>query len=91
MIETVAVLLMLATSPLGEEVYKANKCAVCHSIAGVGNTKGPLDGIGKRLTPQQIREAIVNPKASLRKPNMKPVILPEEKLNVLISYLSGLK
>ncbi|MGH9237147.1 MAG: c-type cytochrome [Vicinamibacterales bacterium] len=27
----------------GKQVYTAQKCQVCHSIAGVGNKKGALD------------------------------------------------
>lgn len=27
----------------GAEIYAAQKCGVCHSIAGKGNVKGPLD------------------------------------------------
>src|SRR5262245_22122925 len=30
----------------GQQVYVAQKCAVCHSIAGKGNAKGTLDGVG---------------------------------------------
>ena len=29
----------------GAKVYADQKCGVCHSIAGKGNAKGPLDGV----------------------------------------------
>ena len=84
-------LLMLASGPSGQEVYKANKCAVCHSIAGVGNKKGPLDGIGSKMSKVEITKSLLNPRDSGRKPLMKPVKLPEDELKVLVDYLAGLK
>jgi hypothetical protein len=42
-------------------VYAAQKCAICHSIAGVGSKKFPLAGVGTKLTADQIREWIVDP------------------------------
>ena len=30
----------------GEEVYAAQKCSQCHSIAGKGKKTNPLDGVG---------------------------------------------
>ena len=30
----------------GEQVYAAQKCSVCHSIAGKGGKQNPLDGVG---------------------------------------------
>ena len=82
---------MLVSGPNGQDVYKANKCAVCHSIAGVGNKKGPLDGIGNKLSKAAIKEALLNPKDSGRKPAMKPVKLQEAELEALVEYLAGLK
>ena len=46
----------------GEQVYVAQKCSICHSIAGKGNPKGPLDGVGSKLTPDDIRQWIVDAK-----------------------------
>ena len=34
----------------GEQVFAAQKCSICHSIAGKGNPKGSLDGVGSKLT-----------------------------------------
>ena len=34
----------------GMQVYAAQKCSVCHSIAGKGNKKGALDDVGSKLT-----------------------------------------
>jgi mono/diheme cytochrome c family protein len=82
----------------GIKVYAAQKCAVCHAIAGKGNLKGPLDGVGSRLTADEIREWIVNPaemskktKAE-RKPPMRayPKLLKED-LDALVTYMLSLK
>ena len=39
----------------GESVYGAQKCQICHAIAGKGNKDNPLDGVGKKLTADDIR------------------------------------
>ncbi len=44
----------------GKQVYTAQKCSVCHSIAGVGNKKGPLDKVGTKLSADDIRAWIVD-------------------------------
>ena len=36
---------------------------MCHSVAGVGNKKFPLDGVGAKLSAADIKEWIVNPDA----------------------------
>jgi mono/diheme cytochrome c family protein len=83
----------------GEKVYAAQKCSVCHSIAGKGSTKGPLDGVGSKLTAEDIHAWIVDPvgmtaKAkATRKPPMpaKYKTLPKEDLDGLVAYLASLK
>ena len=44
----------------GETIYAAQKCAICHSIAGKGNQKGSLDGVGTKLSADEIRMWIVS-------------------------------
>jgi cytochrome c len=61
----------------GTQVYTAQKCGVCHSIAGKGNKKGALDSVGTKLTGDEIHQWIVDaPEMSkkanaARKPPMK--------------------
>jgi mono/diheme cytochrome c family protein len=82
----------------GQKVYAANKCGTCHSVAGKGNKKGPLDEVGSKLTDAEIREWIVNPKemtkktGEKRKPVMKehPKLKPEE-VDALVAYMQSLK
>ena len=82
----------------GEAVYVAQKCSLCHSIAGKGQAKGPLDDVGGKLKADDIREWILNPVKMAKDHNAtrKPVMraysnLPKEDLDALVAYLSSLK
>jgi mono/diheme cytochrome c family protein len=83
----------------GQEVYAAQKCSICHSIAGKGNKQNSLDGVGKKLSADEIRLWIVNPKEatakakSTKKPPMpdKYGSLPKEDLDALVAYMLSLK
>ena len=75
------------------ELVKAQGCLGCHKIAGTGGTFGPaLDGVGKRLSAEQIRTKLVNPKAT--NPNsVMPSFshLSPQDLKTLVDYLAHLK
>ena len=45
----------------GQEVYTAQKCSVCHAIAGKGSKANPLDGVGTKLSADDIQAWIVTP------------------------------
>src|SRR3954464_6279353 len=45
----------------GKEVYAAQKCSMCHAIAGKGKAQNPLDGVGAKLSADEIKQWIVNP------------------------------
>jgi mono/diheme cytochrome c family protein len=82
----------------GEMVYAAQKCAICHSIAGKGNQKGSLDGVGTKLSADEIRMWIVNAPEmtaktkAARKPVMKAYAnLPKDELAALVAYMQSLK
>jgi mono/diheme cytochrome c family protein len=83
----------------GQEVYTAQKCSVCHSIAGKGNKQNPLDGVGAKLSADDIRKWITDPvdmaaKAkSTKKPPMpkKWASLPAADLDGLVAYMQSLK
>lgn len=88
----------LVQADKGEAVYAAQKCSICHSLDGKGQAKGPLDGIGTKLTAAEIREWIVSPAEMTKKHNAtrKPVMraypnLPKEDLDALVSYLASKK
>jgi len=83
----------------GMKVYADLKCAMCHSIAGKGNAKGPLDEVGTKLKVDEIRQWIVDPVAMTaktkaeRKPLMlnKYTALPKDDLDALVAYMVSLK
>jgi mono/diheme cytochrome c family protein len=81
----------------GEEVYAAQKCGLCHSIGDKGNKKGPLDGVGSKLSADDIRMWMTDAKAmtaktnSTRKPEMKSYNLPKDDLDALVAYMVSLK
>jgi mono/diheme cytochrome c family protein len=86
-----------AKATKGAEVYAAQKCSLCHSIGDKGNKKGPLDGIGARLKPAEIREWMIDAKGmtaktnATRKPEMKSYALPADDLDALVAYMASLK
>lgn len=82
----------------GMTVYIDQKCAVCHAIGGKGNAKGPLDGVGSKLTAEEIREWVVNPaemtkktKAERKPPMRAYPNLSKEDLDGLVAYMASLK
>lgn len=83
----------------GQQVYTAQKCSMCHQIAGKGNKASPLDGVGKKLSAAEIREWIVNPvemakkTKSTKKPPManKYSKLPAADIDALVAYMQSLK
>jgi mono/diheme cytochrome c family protein len=82
----------------GKAIYAAQKCSICHSIAGTGNKKGPLDDVGSRLSAGDIRNWIVDAPAMTtkakaeRKPAMKSYpALSKDDVDALVAYLGSLK
>ena len=81
----------------GKQVYTAQKCALCHSIAGKGNKKGTLDDVGSKLSAADIRSWVMDAKTmtaktkATRQPPMKQFSLPAVDVDALVAYLSTLK
>ena len=76
----------------GKEVYAVQKCAVCHSIGGIGGKKLPLDGVGSKLKVEDMRKWIRTPKEMKAGTTMKPYPnLPEKDLNDLTAFLLTLR
>ena len=88
-----------AAAKRGQEVYTAQKCQVCHAIAGKGSKANPLDGVGAKLSADETRQWITNPKEmtakakSTKKPPMpaKYSTLPAADIDALVAYLQTLK
>jgi cytochrome c2 len=102
-VATLPVVHMAAQAPAaikrGQDVFTERKCTVCHLVGEVGNKKGPvLDGIGAKLSADDIRLWITNApdmaaKANItRKPPMRAYTdLSKEDLDGLVAYISSLK
>jgi mono/diheme cytochrome c family protein len=83
----------------GQAVYTAQKCQLCHQIAGKGNKASPLDGVGTKLTADEIRQWILNPieMAAKAKSTKKPPMaakynkLPAADVDALVAYMQSLK
>lgn len=97
-----AVLLAAAVLPLqaqddakvahGKEVFTAQKCSMCHQVEGKGNKNSPLDGVGSKLKPEEIRKWVTAPKEMQPNSKMKAYPnLPAADLDALVAYLSSLK
>ena len=86
-----------ANAARGQQVYADQKCGMCHSIGDKGNKKGPLDGVGSKLTAAEIREwmtdavGMTTKTKATRKPDMKSYTLPKDDLDALVSYMVSLK
>lgn len=87
----------LAAAP---DIFRT-ECMMCHQIQGQGGPAGPpLDGIGGRLTEEEIRTAILDPGAVIAEGyEAMAGVMPEdyeeqltpEEIESLIRYLSGLR
>jgi mono/diheme cytochrome c family protein len=82
----------------GAEVYQAEGCAGCHAIAGEGNPRNPLDGVGARLSPEELLHwTIAAPEVADRMPRRTAMMkqgyaeLDEADLEALVAYLRTLR
>lgn len=82
----------------GRQVYKQRACARCHSIAGKGNPRKPLDGVGARRSAEQLRDRIIGADALQRelperafKLKQAHRELPGDDLDALVIYLQSLR
>jgi len=83
----------------GQEVYTAQKCQMCHSVAGKGGKASALDGVGAKLSAEDIKQWITHPKdaATKAKSTKKPLMpakytsLPAADLDALVAYMASLK
>jgi len=82
----------------GRAIYEREMCAACHSVAGEGNTRHPLDAVGARLSPEDLRMWIAPPPAMESK--FPPAAyhakqqfheLPASELDALADYLRSLQ
>jgi len=83
----------------GETVYTAQKCQTCHAIAGKGGKASALDGVGAKMSAEDIRLWITNPTeaAAKAKSTKKPAMpnkygkLAAADIDGLVAYMQSLK
>lgn len=82
----------------GLAIFAEQHCATCHSIADAGNPRSPLDGVGDRHNPEDLRMWITGTgvattklPAAIAKRKQRYQTMPEDDLRVLVAYLAGLK
>lgn len=82
----------------GRDVVEANDCLMCHSIAGEGSPRSPLDGVGARLSEAEILHFAIADESVQE--NLAPraikakrgyADLPREDLQAMVAYLASLK
>lgn len=81
----------------GRALFETHHCTRCHSIAGRGSPRSPLDGIGARLDRDELRQWIVADDAVREDLSPRTIAakksyaaLPEEELDALVAYLASL-
>ena len=73
------------------DLINSQGCKGCHRLKGEGGTVGPdLTDVGKRLTPQQLRQVLVAPQ-SVKPGSLMPSFahLSDQELDRLVDFLSG--
>lgn len=87
-----------ADSARGRVVFREQTCERCHSVAGVGSPRYPLDGVGSRRTPTELRAWTtaadvvadsLSPSAARAKRGYAE--LPAVDMNALLDYLASLR
>ena len=100
----VPIALVAATSPAfaqsakaqqGAALFTAQKCTMCHSVAGKGNPKGSLDKIAAKDKAEHIRAWLTDPEgmraktSATRTPAMRPMKLSADQIDALVAYLTS--
>ena len=73
-----------------KEIVEGNLCLTCHMFGDVGKlTVGPnLKGVGSRLTADEIRTQLKDPKSRNTASLMPPVTMSDEDVETLVDFLS---
>ena len=75
------------------DLIHAQGCKGCHTINDVGGIFGPsLDGVGHRLSREQIRQKLIRSDSN-QHPSLMPssTHLTEDEINLLTDYITDLR
>lgn len=80
----------------GRKIYQEQNCSSCHSIAGKGNPRTPLDSVGTRRTAEELRNWITGSdnlkdllSDRIRRFKQRYKELSDDELDALVSYLKS--
>ncbi len=100
-VATVAAAQDAAKVAAGKKLYADQKCATCHQVAGQGNKMFPLDTVGTKLKPEEIKMWLTDTASMEAKLPKKPAIsmaswlkthkLSDADVEALVAYLQTLK
>jgi len=80
----------------GSQLYEAQGCPRCHQVDGKGSKLSLLDGVGSKLTADEMRQWLTDPDQMTATLPKKPVILMKKyalsdaDLDALVAYLQTL-
>ena len=81
----------------GRQIYQQQGCGFCHSIAGQGNPRNPLDGVGTKRSASELRDFITGADTlqgvlttSIRKMKQRYIELSADELDALVIYMKSL-
>lgn len=82
----------------GAALFVSEKCTSCHSFAGKGNAKGPMEGVGSKFTTAELHQWLDDPAAmsakikATRKPPMKSYkSMAQADKDALVAWMASLK
>jgi mono/diheme cytochrome c family protein len=78
------------TVAAGRQFYMAQGCDTCHSIAGKGGTMASLDGVGSKLSREELIDRVKAPKAGSAMPPL-PSDTTDAEVSHLVDFLLTLK
>ena len=87
-------LLSCSMGSRGAEVFEREKCLDCHTLKGKGGAVGPnLTVVGRKRSRDYIFQQIKDPKSHNPRTEMPSygTRIPEQDINALADYLSGMK
>jgi len=94
MLELAAVSAAIGGADEGRAYY-AEKCRVCHSIAGdagkMADKGGPLDDVGAKRDEAWVRAYLADPKSKMPDAKMPKMKMTEQQFNDVVAYMMSLK
>ena len=83
----------------GKQLFSSKQCVKCHQVEGRGNKANKLDGVASKVSADDMKKWLTNPKEMEAKLDHKPKITMSSKkaplstaeVDALVAYLQTLK